>query len=502
MNKNSVKNIIILGGGSAGWMTAAALSNSLKNQFYNICLVESDQIGTIGVGEATVPTIMLFNNALGLNEDEFVRETNATFKLGIEFADWQKIGAKYFHPFGRYGLDMDGIGFTNFWLKWHQSGGKLNYTEFNVETLAAKSDKFMRIMNEDGPKVMPDVNYAYQFDAGLYAQFLRKFSERLGVKRIEGKVTRVEQNAETGFIQSLHLDNGQTIEGDLFVDCSGFKGLLIEETLKAGYSDWSHWLPTNSAVTVPSESVEAPMPYTRATAKAAGWQWKIPLQHRVGNGHVYCSEMLGDDEAVTTLMQGLDGKPLAEPKVIRYVTGLRKKCWVKNCVAIGLSSGFLEPLESTSIHLIQRAIFKLLAVFPRNRISQPLLDKFNQEMEDEYTEVKDFLIAHYIATEREDSEFWRYVKNMDIPDSLAAKLEIFKDRGEALVGVDGLFRDVNWFAILYGQGIVPKSYHPVADAVSDDELRLRLTKVRNAVQKRLEMMPNHGQYLKSSGLGR
>ncbi len=494
--KKPVNKVVILGGGTAGWMTAAALANSFNQENTDVTLVESDQIGTIGVGEATVPTLLLFNSALRLSEEEFIRETKATFKLGIEFVDWKEKGSRYFHPFGVYGLDMDGVSFTNFWLRWKKSGGHLDYYEFNAESLAARSGKFMRVMNESGPKVMPGVHYAYQFDAGLYARFLRRYSEQRGVKRVEGKLQSVQQNATSGYIETLVLESGQSVEGDLFIDCSGFNALLIEKVMNAGYIDWSHWLPVDSAIAVPCAKSSQPLlPYTRATARGAGWQWRIPLQHRTGNGHVFCSQYMNDEEAKSILMQSLEGEALADPRVIRFKTGARKHCWVKNCIAIGLSSGFLEPLESTSIHLIQRAIFKLLSMFPSDGIIDPLINQFNKEMSEEYDEVKDFLIAHYVTTERDDTEFWRYVKNMSIPDTLRHRLELFKSRGEAMSGANGLFRDVNWFAVLKGQGLEPESYHPIADSISDDELKRRLIKVRSGVENRVNMMPSHTEYL-------
>ena len=491
-----IKDIVVVGGGTAGWMTAAALCRSLGTKNHTITVVESEQIGTVGVGEATIPPIMIYNNALGLDEVEFVKETKATFKLGIEFVNWRKKDHSYFHPFGMFGSDMDGISFMHFWLRWKKKHGNLDYLSFNAEACAARERKFAWIKNEPGPKMLPDVNYAYHFDAILYGQFLRRFSEKYGGKRVEGKVVAVNQNSETGFIESISLENGQTIKGDLFVDCTGFKGLLIEETLKAGYLNWSHWLPVDSAAAVPCESKGELLPYTRSIAKDSGWQWRIPLQHRTGNGYVYSSQYCSDDEAKNVLLDGLDGEPLADVKLLKFVTGVRKQAWVKNCIAIGLSSGFLEPLESTSIHLIQRAIHKLLAMFPTNEIDPHLVNKFNQQMFNEYNEVKDFLIAHYCVTEREDTPFWQYVKNMEIPDSLQERLEIFKGRGEVIVQKDELFREASWFAVLMGQGIEPQGYHPIADVISDDQLQLRLTKIRSAIMQRVKMLPLHGDFVR------
>jgi tryptophan 7-halogenase len=498
MSENKIKNVVIVGGGTAGWMTAAALSKVMGCQNYNITLVESDQIGTVGVGEATIPMIILFNNVLGLDEFEFVRETNATFKLGIEFVNWKNVGSNYFHPFGGMGVDMEGITFSHFFQRWKREGGNLDHSKFNIETEAARSFKFMRTEAEKGPSTMPKVNYAYHFDAGLYAAFLRKYSEKRGVKRQEGKINQVKQNATSGYIESVVLESGVEVKGDFFIDCSGFRGLLIEETLKVGYHDWSHWLPVNRAVAVPCESAGELLPYTRATAQESGWQWRIPLQHRTGNGYVFCNNFISEDEATSKLMSRLDGAPRAEPRVLKFVTGARKKCWEKNCLAIGLASGFLEPLESTSIHLVQVTIAKLLTMFPRDGFNELLIKRFNEEMHWEYDDVKDFLIAHYKITDREDTEFWRYVKNMPIPDRLQEKLDTFRARGEMMVRMTELFKENSWYSVLTGQGFMPEGYHPVADSISDDELRLRLTKIRSGIQNRLNGMPKHADFIRDN----
>lgn len=499
MNEKSIKKIVIVGGGTAGWMAAAALSKTIGCRTHDITLVESEQIGTVGVGEATIPMISLFNNkVLGIDENEFVRETNATFKLGIEFVDWRKLGHSYFHPFGLLGVDMDGISFSHFWIRWQKAGGNLDYSKFNAETEAARAIKFMRTNHELGPKVMPDINYAFQFDAGLYAAYLRRYAEKRGVNRSEGMVVNVNQHPDTGYIESLVLNSGEKIEGDFFIDCSGFRGLLIEQVFKAGYHDWSHWLPVNRAVAVPCESAGELLPYTRASAREAGWQWRIPLQHRTGNGYVFCDQYLSEDDATSKLLSRLDGKAIAEPRILKFVTGVRKKSWVKNCVAMGLANGFLEPLESTSIHLVQVSISKLLTMFPRDNFSERVINRFNDEMHFEYENVKDFLIAHYKVTEREDTPFWKYVKNMPIPDSLQEKLELFKTRGEVIAKSNELFKETSWFAVLAGQGLVPQGYHPVADAISDDELRLRLTQVRSGIQNRVSSMPKHADFIRQT----
>lgn len=496
MSDRNINNIVIAGGGTAGWMTAAALAKVLGTHRHKIVLVESEQIGTVGVGEATIPMIQLYNNVLGLDENEFVRETNATFKLGIEFVDWRRLGHSYFHPFGLLGVDMDGIGFIHYWMRWKAAGGSLHYSHFNAETEAARAGRFMRTSGESGPMLMPAINYAFQFDASLYAAFLRRYAETRGVVRIEGKVIDVIQDPGTGYIRSLKLERGDVLEGDLFIDCSGFRGLLIEQVYKAGYDDWSHWLPVNRAAAVPCDSTGDWLPYTRSTAREAGWQWRIPLQHRIGNGYVYCDQYLSDDEAAAKLLERLDAARQAEPRVLRFVTGRRRKCWVGNCVAFGLSGGFLEPLESTSIHLIQVGIAKLLAMFPKEGINDRLVTRFNSEMAYEYDNVKDFLIAHYKITEREDTPFWQYVKHMSIPDSLQEKLDIFRARGEVMARQTELFKETSWYSVLVGQGLEPRSYHPVADAISEDELRLRLTKIRTGIQNRISGMPVHQEYVR------
>jgi len=498
MTKNSINKIVIVGGGTAGWMTAAALSKTLGCQNYSITLVESEQIGTVGVGEATIPPISLYNNLLGIDENEFIRETNATFKLGIEFVNWRNVGHRYFHPFGHYGVDMDGVGFTHFWMRWKRDGGTLDYTRFNLETMAAEANKFKRTAKDPNPFGMPNLNYAFHFDASLYAKYLRRYSEARGVKRVEGKIAQVLQDPHSGFIQSLRLEDGNIIAGDVFIDCSGARGLLIEQTLQTGYLDWSHWLPMNSAVAVPCASAGELLPYTRATAQEFGWQWRIPLQHRIGNGYVYSDHFLSVEQASDALLGRLDGKALADPRPLKFVTGMRERCWNKNCIAIGLSSGFLEPLESTSIHLIQTAIAKLLAMFPRDNFNETLISRFNQDMKSEYENIKDFLIAHYKITERDDTELWRYVKNMPIPDSLNDRLEIFRARGEAMIKPTELFKESSWYAVLVGQGVNIENYHPMADTISDDELQLRLTQIRSSVQKRLTTMQSQEDFIREN----
>ncbi|NJC41229.1 tryptophan halogenase [Brevundimonas alba] len=489
-----VRDIVIVGGGTAGWMTAAALAKVIGTQTYSITLVESDEIGTVGVGEATIPPILLFNKLLGIDENEFIRETNATFKLGIQFVDWGRPGHTYMHPFGLFGADMNGVGFSHYWLRAVAAGGDPDNHRFVAEAEALRLGRFMRTPQKTPDK--PQINYAFQFDASLYAAYLRRFSEKRGVKRTEGKISTVARHPESGLIESVTLADGSTVRGDFFVDCSGFRGLLIEGALQAGYEDWTNWLPANRAVAVPCDRVEDPGPYTRSTAVEAGWQWRIPLQHRTGNGYVFSDAFISEDEATAALMRRLDAPAQAEPRVLRFVAGRRRKGWVANCVAIGLSSGFLEPLESTSIHLIQAAISKLLALFPTTRNEPELAERFNRDLDLQYESVRDFIIAHYKVSTRDDTPFWRHCRDMAMPDTLQAKLESFRARGEVMVENHELFRETNWFAILYGQGLVPEGYHPLADVLSDDELKLRLAGIRAGIERRVAEMPSHEAFLR------
>lgn len=493
----AIRNIVVVGGGTAGWMTAAALAQTVGTRRYSITLVESEQIGTVGVGEATIPMILLFNKVLGLDEDVFIRETNATFKLGIEFVDWRRLGHRYFHPFGLYGADMDGVGFQHFWLRWARESGDWRYDAFNAETLAAADGRFMRTAPTPN---LPKINYAFQFDAALYAAFLRRYAEARGVVRVEGKIAGVERDGESGHVSRLVLDDGRAIGGDFFVDCSGFRGLLIEEALGAGYDDWSRWLPCNRAAAMPCERAGELTPYTRATAREAGWQWRIPLQHRTGNGYVFCDAFIGEDEAVRRLGEQLDGAAMADARILKFTAGRRRRSWIGNVLAIGLSSGFLEPLESTSIHLVQAAVAKLLTLFPKTGFDPFVVEKFNREMALEYEQVRDFIIAHYKVGERDDTPFWRWCRDMVPPDSLAQRLEVFRTRGEVLIDQKELFKETNWFAILAGQGLLPDDYHAVADTLSSEELSLRMGRIQAAINERVAGMPPHDVYLDKAGL--
>ena len=495
---DTTRDFVIVGGGTAGWMAAAALAKCAGTQQHRLTLIESAEFGTVGVGESTIPPIQVFNRLLGIDEDEFVRETHATFKLGIEFIDWQQVGTRYFHNFGLLGADLrTGVPFIHYWLRWAQAGGDPDQLLFSFEVQAAREGRFWRAQMPAAGTNQPNVNYAFQFDASTYAAYLRRFSERRGVVRREGKVVDVRQNAETGFIEAVVMEDGSTVRGDFFIDCSGFRGRLIEQIYKSGSEDWSHWLVNDRAAAVPAEPMAKPAPYTVARARDAGWQWRIPLQHRTGNGYVFCSEYISDDEAVAGLLDTIEGKALAEPKVLRFKAGRRNASWINNCLALGLSSGFLEPLESTSIHLVQAALTKFLDYFPIGRPDPVLVERFNAEMKFQYEAVRDFIIAHYKVTEREDTEFWRYCKHMSIPDTLSQKIEMFRARGEVMPQGADLFSEVSWFAMLYGQGIVPEGHHPLADAMSDDDLRLTLSRIRAAIRQRVDGLPQHEDYIRS-----
>lgn len=496
MNPNNIKDVVIVGGGTAGWMAAAALSKSLGTKHINIQLVESEEIGTVGVGEATIPHIKIFNRLAGLDEKEFLRKTNATYKLGIEFVNWGKLDDSYIHPFGPYGIDMQGVHFHHTWLRQKHKGTARPVSEFSLPGLAAKADKFQHPRPDLKASPLGAMDYAFQFDAALYAKYMRDVAEGRGVKRTEGKIVNVTQTEDTGFIESIELEKGEVIQGDLFIDCSGFKGLLIEETLKTGYEDWSNYLPCDRAVARLSERLDVLPPYTRATAKKAGWQWRIPLQSRTGNGYVYCSKYISDEEALATLNEGLDTAPIAEPKFLRFTTGVRKKTWNKNVLSLGLAAGFLEPLESTSIHLIQTAIARLMTNWPDKLFNQRDIDFFNKKTYTEYEQVRDFLILHYYATERNDSPFWNYCRTMDIPQTLEERIAIYKENARLYREDVELFSPVSWFAVFNGQHIEPKRYHPLADMLNDDSLEKRMAELHRATQRCLEVMPSHEQYLK------
>jgi tryptophan halogenase len=492
-----IQKIVIVGGGSAGWMTAAALARGL-DRHYRIEVVESQDIGVVGVGEATIPPIKLFNAMLGLDEAEFMRETRATYKLGIEFRDWGAPGQTYFHPFGVYGLKPEMGYLFQYWLKLRAEGHPLAWADYSLCAQAAQAGRFDR-QSDDPRDPMSVFGSAYHFDTILYGQYLRRFAQTLGVVRTEGEVVQVDQHAETGFVTAVRLKSGARVAGDLFIDCSGFKGLLIEQTLGAGYDDWSHYLPMDRAAAVPCDLRGPLSPFTTSTARDAGWQWRIPLQHRVGNGYVYASPFLSDDEAVTTLVRNLESEPLAEPRLLRFTTGRRRKMWDKNVVAIGLSSGFLEPLESTSLHLIQASINKLLQHFPDRSFSPANRETFNQRIHADMETIRDFLILHYHATAR-DGGLWDYVRQMSIPDSLAARIALFRERGQLVIHPDEMFTPTSWLAVLLGQNIRPRSYTPLVAGHDSQAVAQGFREMKVQIARRVEAMPTQGDYLKRHGM--
>lgn len=494
MNDARIREITIVGGGTAGWMTAAALARVLGRDYAHITLVESDDIGIVGVGEATIPQIGIFNRLLGINEDDFVRRTKGSFKLGIEFVDWGALGHRYFHPFGKYGIDMEGVSFHAFWQRLAMMGECVDVDDFSLMATAARARRFMRPADA-GNSPLSSIAYAFHFDAGLYARYLREIAEGLGVRRVEGRIVDVERDGESGHISQLKLESGATVGGQLFIDCSGFSALLIGKTLGVDYIDWSKLLPCNRAVAVPCASSGDLTPFTRSTARTAGWQWRIPLQHRTGNGHVYCSEFLSEDEATAMLLANLDGEPLADPRPIRFATGHRRQFWSANCVAIGLSSGFMEPLESTSIWMIQTGIARLLQNFPDARFGAPERDRYNRLMVEESELIRDFLVLHYHVTERDDTPFWRYCRSMEIPERLAEKLRVFRSTGRCFRENDELFNDTSWFAVLHGQKLLPERFDPVAELLSEAETRDRLLHIRGAVANSLAVMPSHADFI-------
>ena len=494
----NIKSICILGGGTAGWMTAAGLSNKYKDLDIKITLIESDKIGTVGVGEATLPHIRFFNNTLGIDEAEFMRATRATFKLGIEFCDWGQLGDSYIHPFGDYGEPIDGIDYHHFWLRLWQKGHKSRLSDHSYPILAAEAGKFQH-PGEDVMQIGSNFGYAYQFDSGLYAKFLRTYSEARGITRIEGKAVDVAQNDATGFVESVTLENGTIIEADLFIDCSGFRGVLIEQALETGYDDWSEWLPCNRAVAVQCESRGPSLPYTRATARSAGWQWRIPLQHRTGNGYVYWNEYISDDEAAAQLLNTLEGPALTEPKQLYFKTGKRRKLWNKNVVAIGLSGGFLEPLESTSIHLIQEGITALIELFPNTEFNASDAAEYNRRMDLNFDRVRDFLLLHYVATQRDDSEMWRYFRNMTLPESLQEKLDAWNARGYLLRYEQGVFLPPSWVAVMAGQNLMPNGFDMRANKLSLEETKTKLDAIVNDSRVAVNNTPDHADYLSQFG---
>jgi tryptophan halogenase len=490
----NIKDIIIVGGGTSGWMSAAFLAKMTQGK-YNIRLVESNNIGTIGVGEATIPAIKTFNNLLGINEKNFIEATQGTFKLGIQFCNWGGLNEEYLHGFGPVGQQWGWLSFYQYWLKLKSQNKAMSLDNFSLNNQIALANCFSPARTDMPKSPLKDVAHAYQFDAGLYGKFLRDFSEKLGVIRTEGTITQVKQYPDSGFIQSLLLKSGEEIMGDLFIDCSGMSGLLIEQTLKTGFEDWSHWLPCDSAIAVASKRTEPLVPYTRSTAHQAGWQWRIPLQHRTGNGHVYASAFSSKEQAQNTLLENIEGKLLAEPRLIKFATGKRKKVWNRNCIAIGLSAGFLEPLESTSLYLVQTAITRLITLFPDRDFNQANIDQYNRQSDFEVERIRDFIIAHYKVTQRNDSEFWRYCNSMSIPDSLQQKLEIYQAYGRIERQADELFREESWVQMLVGQNMLPNGYDPFVDVKTQQELESFVNTTQTVIKNCLAKLPSHADFI-------
>jgi tryptophan halogenase len=495
MDRPEIKKLVIVGGGTAGWITAAAFARLLDRRL-TIELVESQAIGTVGVGEATIPQIIRLNAILGIDENAFMRATSGTFKLGIEFVDWGKVGSRYLHTFGDTGMTLGNVAFHHYWRRSPgAAAAPASLWDYSLHQHAADAARFGKL-ERVGNTAMTGLAYAYHFDASRYALFLRAYAEGRGVTRTEGIVEQVVRDGTSGNIAAITLLGGKRVEGDFFIDCTGFRALLLGETLGVGYEDWSKWLPCDRALAVPSERLPVLVPYTRATARTAGWQWRIPLQHRTGNGHVYSSGFISDEAAADTLMQGLDTRPLGDPRPLRFTTGRRQTFWAHNCAAIGLSSGFLEPLESTSIHLIQSHVSRLIQLFPREGDGAVERAEYNARCAAEFAQIRDFLILHYHQTAREDSEFWRYCKNMAVPDSLTHKMALFAASGRVGRDVDDLFRDASWVQVMIGQGIMPADYDPMADQVEPAQLTEFLANLKTLITRAVGSLPSHEDYLR------
>jgi tryptophan halogenase len=493
-SSRALRHVLVVGGGTAGWMAAAALSRLAGNGVTRISVVESDQIATVGVGEATIPPITSFNGLLGIDEADFLRNTQGTFKLGIEFVDWDRIGDRYMHPFGPFGVDMDGVQFHQHWLRRRAEGDPTSILDYNLSTMAGWANRFVK-PGRDDPSALQTLKYAYHFDASLYAAYLRRYAEARGVVRHEGRIVDVSLRAEDGFVEAVTLEDGRRMEADFFIDCSGFRGLIIEQALHAGYEDWSDSLPCDRAWAVQMTNVGPLTPFTRATAGSAGWRWRIPLQHRTGTGHVYCSAHISDEDARAELLAGLDGEPVVEPWQLRFVTGRRKSQWVKNCVALGLASGFLEPLESTSIHLIQSGVSKLMTMFPDRSFDPLLIAEYNRLSRLQFEQIRDFIILHYKATRRGDTSFWRQVRDMPIPETLSRKIDLFRSSGRLFRYEDELFAESSWISVLLGQGVIPETYEPLADAVDRPLTDRRMDAIARVIRDMVADMPTHEAFI-------
>ncbi|MFC4293240.1 tryptophan halogenase family protein [Sphingorhabdus arenilitoris] len=492
---NFVDNVVIVGGGTAGWMTAAALSHKFGTSGAQITLIESEEIGTVGVGEATLPHIRFFNAAMGIDEAELMARTQATFKLGIEFAGWGKPGESYIHPFGDYGEPHDGIAFHHLWTQQRLAGNHKRLCEYSLPVMMAEANRYT-MPDPDPAALLSTFGYAFQFDASLYAAYLSQLSQGRGVKRVEGKITHANRNGENGRIDSVVLENGTVIDGDLFIDCSGFRGLLIEQTLATGYEDWSHYLPCNRAFAVQCEPSDPIGPYTRATARKAGWQWRIPLQHRIGNGHVYCSDYISDDEARSILLDNLEGAPITEPRQLFFKTGRRNKLWNGNVVAIGLAGGFLEPLESTSIHLIQQGITALVEMFPTDASMDADAEEYNAMMQLEFDRIRDFLVLHYVANQREGEKFWDDMRAMEWPASLKEKVTAFVQSGIIPRYDVGAFLPPSWLAVFVGQNILPQGYDPRLDRFDANQIAREVENLRSRIAGTVDGLPVHMDFVR------
>lgn len=497
-----LKTILVVGGGSSGWM-AAALFAHLFQGLYKIRLVESEEIGIIGVGEATIPAVKKYNELLELDEVQFMKMTEGTFKLGIQFNNWGNIGDSYIHGFGVIGQDLGWLRCHQYWLKMRLKGEASDLANFSINTAAALENRFMPARvdrraegrSDIGDSPIAHIAHAYHFDAALYARFLRTYAEDRGVVRTEGKVVDVALRPEDGFIEAVTLASGERIEADLFIDCSGFRGLLIEQAMKTGYEDWSHWLPCDRAIAVPCARSDNFTPYTKATALGAGWQWRIPLQHRTGNGHVFSSRFMDEAEAEKILLANLDGEQLAEPNHIRFTGGKRKQIWNKNCVAVGLSGGFVEPLESTALFLIQSSLIRLIRLFPDFGFDPANIAEFNRQTDFEFERIRDFIILHYKATERDDTEFWRYCRDMEVPATLQRKMDLFRANGRIFREDEELFSEESWIQVMLGQGVMPRGYDPLVDVMSEPQIVQYLGNIESVIGKCVKVMPSHAEFV-------
>ena len=487
IGRKPVRRVVIAGGGTAGWMAAAVISRILGKTL-DITLVESDEIGTVGVGEATIPSLIQFHQLLELNEADVMRATQATFKLGISFENWRAPGEDYIHSFGLTGVDHWTAGFQHFWHKGRQRGLASDFGDYCLELRSAQLGRFAHLPND----VM---NYAYHLDATLYARFLRKYSEGFGAKRVEGKIDQVMLDAASGHVTGLKLGNGALIEGDLFIDCTGFRSLLLGQTMGVEYDDWSQWLFNDTAIAVQTELMGEPVPMTRAIARGAGWQWRIPLQHRVGNGHVFSSKYMDGEEAMQILLDNLQGEPLTQPRMIKFKPGQRKQSWKGNVVAIGLSSGFLEPIESTSIHLIQRNLIRLMQMFPADGICRSDIDEFNTQVQREIAHIRDFIILHYKVTNRADTPYWEAARNMEVPASLQHRIDLFRETGRVFRTEGELFTESSWLQVMLGQGMMPEQHHQSADLMGDAELSQFLGSIRQKIERTVQQLPSHQAYV-------